>query len=156
MFVFYINSYDFISFTSLKMKSLIISSYCIFSVTDQTLIDPYHVFMYIAHIYLNITNWELQECDLIELESTVEPTWPKLVEPLEKIADPLRVVWGIVNHLIAVKDSLELRSAIEEVQVLWFSLYLNEYAIQLFFLFFLDFLSFKMGLFRYLQWLHLT
>ncbi|XP_010254622.1 PREDICTED: probable cytosolic oligopeptidase A [Nelumbo nucifera] len=56
------------------------------------------------------------EKDLIELEETVEPTWPKLVEPLEKIIDRLQVVWGIVNHLKSVKDSPELRSAIEEVQ----------------------------------------
>lgn len=52
-----------------------------------------------------------------ELEKTVEPDWPKLVEPLEKILDKLVVVWGIVSHLKAVKDSPELRSAIEEVQV---------------------------------------
>jgi oligopeptidase A len=59
----------------------------------------------------------LQESDLVELEETLEPTWPKLVEPLEKITDRLSVVWGVVNHLNAVKDSPELRSAIEEVQV---------------------------------------
>lgn len=59
----------------------------------------------------------LQDADLVELERTVEPTWPKLVEPLEKIVDRLQVVWGVVNHLKAVKDSPELRSAIEEVQV---------------------------------------
>ncbi|XP_034219973.1 organellar oligopeptidase A, chloroplastic/mitochondrial-like isoform X2 [Prunus dulcis] len=56
------------------------------------------------------------EGDLEELERTVEPTWPKLVVPLEKIVDQLTVVWGIVNHLKSVKDSSELRSAIEEVQ----------------------------------------
>ncbi|OVA10778.1 Peptidase M3A/M3B [Macleaya cordata] len=56
------------------------------------------------------------ENDLVELEKTVEPTWPKLVDPLEKIVDRLQVVWGIVNHLKSVKDSPELRSAIEEVQ----------------------------------------
>ncbi|KAG2696075.1 hypothetical protein I3760_07G041500 [Carya illinoinensis] len=56
------------------------------------------------------------EDDLVELERQVEPSWPKLVEPLEKIVDRLTVVWGIVNHLKAVKDSPELRSAIEEVQ----------------------------------------
>ncbi|KAL0370141.1 UNVERIFIED_CONTAM: Organellar oligopeptidase A, chloroplastic/mitochondrial [Sesamum angustifolium] len=39
------------------------------------------------------------ENDLVELEKTVEPTWPKLVVPLEKIVDRLSVVWGIVNHL---------------------------------------------------------
>lgn len=52
-----------------------------------------------------------------ELERTVEPIWPKLVVPLEKIIDRLSVVWGLVNHLKSVKDSSELRSAIEEVQV---------------------------------------
>ena len=56
---------------------------------------------------------------MVELERTVEPTWPKLVEPLEKIMDRLVVVWGAVNHLKSVKDSPELRSAIEEVQVLF-------------------------------------
>ncbi|KAM6564023.1 hypothetical protein CsatB_024021 [Cannabis sativa] len=56
------------------------------------------------------------EADLDELELTVEPSWPKLVEPLEKIVDKLTVVWGVVNHLKSVKDSTELRSAIEEVQ----------------------------------------
>ncbi|KAL6994737.1 oligopeptidase A [Sarracenia purpurea var. burkii] len=56
------------------------------------------------------------ENQLVELEKTVEPTWPKLVEPLEKITDQLMVVWGAVNHLKAVKDTPELRSAIEEVQ----------------------------------------
>jgi oligopeptidase A len=54
---------------------------------------------------------------LVELETRGEQTWPKLVEPLEKIKDRLSVVWGIVNHLNAVMDSPELRSAIEEVQV---------------------------------------
>lgn len=56
------------------------------------------------------------ESDLQELERTVEPTWPKLVEPLEKIVDRLAVVWGAVSHLKAVKDNADLRSAIEEVQ----------------------------------------
>ncbi|XP_058186616.1 probable cytosolic oligopeptidase A [Rhododendron vialii] len=56
------------------------------------------------------------ESEIVELEKTVEPTWPKLVEPLEKVMDRLVVVWGAVNHLKAVKDTPELRSAIEEVQ----------------------------------------
>ncbi|KAF7829255.1 putative cytosolic oligopeptidase A [Senna tora] len=56
------------------------------------------------------------EGDLDELERTVEPSWPKLVEPLEKILDRLYVAWGIVNHLKAVKDNADLRSAIEDVQ----------------------------------------
>ncbi|XP_027913692.1 probable cytosolic oligopeptidase A [Vigna unguiculata] len=56
------------------------------------------------------------ERELEDLERNVEPSWPKLVEPLEKIVDRLTVVWGMVNHLKAVKDSSELRSAIEDVQ----------------------------------------
>ncbi|KAH7566790.1 hypothetical protein JRO89_XS08G0235500 [Xanthoceras sorbifolium] len=56
------------------------------------------------------------ENELDQLEKTVEPSWPKLVEPLEKIIDRLSVVWGMINHLKAVKDTPELRSAIEEVQ----------------------------------------
>ncbi|KAL8197976.1 hypothetical protein R6Q57_030003 [Mikania cordata] len=54
--------------------------------------------------------------DLAELEKTVEPSWSKLVEPLERIVDRLSVVWGAINHLKAVKDTPDLRSAIEEVQ----------------------------------------
>ncbi|KAI3451847.1 hypothetical protein Pfo_008512 [Paulownia fortunei] len=56
------------------------------------------------------------ECELEELERTVEPTWPKLVEPLERIVDRLAVVWGAVSHLKSVKDNADLRSAIEEIQ----------------------------------------
>ncbi|XP_023751895.1 probable cytosolic oligopeptidase A [Lactuca sativa] len=56
------------------------------------------------------------DSDLVELEKTVEPSWPKLVEPLEKMLDRLSVVWGAVNHLKSVKDTPELRSAIEEIQ----------------------------------------
>ncbi|KAI3841310.1 hypothetical protein MKW98_007791 [Papaver atlanticum] len=56
------------------------------------------------------------ENDLVVLEKSVEPTWPKLVDPLEKILDRLQLVWGIVHHLKNVKDSADLRSAVEEVQ----------------------------------------
>lgn len=48
----------------------------------------------------------------------MDPSWPDLVEPIQKINDRLAVVWGAVNHLKSVKDNPELRSAIEEVQVL--------------------------------------
>ncbi|KAH7566791.1 hypothetical protein JRO89_XS08G0235600 [Xanthoceras sorbifolium] len=59
---------------------------------------------------------EKLESELDELEKSVEPSWPKLVEPLEKVTDRLTVIWGMINHLKGVKDSSELRSAIEEVQ----------------------------------------
>ncbi|XP_048334773.2 organellar oligopeptidase A, chloroplastic/mitochondrial isoform X2 [Ziziphus jujuba] len=58
------------------------------------------------------------EDDLVELERTVEPSWPNLVEPLEKIVDRYNVVWGVISHLKSVKDSPDLRSAVEEVQEL--------------------------------------
>ncbi|XP_013628521.1 PREDICTED: probable cytosolic oligopeptidase A [Brassica oleracea var. oleracea] len=56
------------------------------------------------------------EGELEQLEKSVEPSWPKLVEPLEKLVDRLSVVWGVINHLKAVKDTPELRAAIEDVQ----------------------------------------
>ncbi|KAI3961857.1 hypothetical protein MKW98_022062 [Papaver atlanticum] len=37
--------------------------------------------------------------DLVVLEKSVEPTWSKLVDPLEKILDRLQLVWGIIHHL---------------------------------------------------------
>ena len=45
----------------------------------------------------------------------MQPTWPRLLEPVEKIVDRLSVVWGVVNHLKPVKDSEDLRSTIEEI-----------------------------------------
>ncbi|WOG92681.1 hypothetical protein DCAR_0311956 [Daucus carota subsp. sativus] len=56
------------------------------------------------------------ENELAELESNLEASWPKLVEPLEKLVDRLQVVWGAVNHLKAVKDTPQLRTAIEQIQ----------------------------------------
>lgn len=47
----------------------------------------------------------------------MQPTWPGLVEPLEKIVDRLSVAWGTVSHLKAVQDSPELRAAVDTVQV---------------------------------------
>ncbi|KAK4441245.1 Organellar oligopeptidase A, chloroplastic/mitochondrial [Sesamum alatum] len=73
-------------------------------------IDANHVCPALQSLLINLEN------DLVELEKTVEPTWSKLVVPLEKIIDRLSVVWGIVNHLSSVKDSPEFRAAIEEIQ----------------------------------------
>ena len=42
--------------------------------------------------------------------------WPEVVEPLECLTDRLGRAWGSVTHLKAVKDSPELRAAVEEVQ----------------------------------------
>ncbi|NJM73145.1 MAG: M3 family metallopeptidase [Scytonema sp. RU_4_4] len=54
--------------------------------------------------------------ELSTLEANVQPTWSSLVEPLEKLTDRLNWSWGIVNHLMGVKNSSELREAYETVQ----------------------------------------
>jgi oligopeptidase A len=56
------------------------------------------------------------ETELSKLESTVQPTWSGLVEPLDRLSDRLRWTWGIVGHLMGVKNSPELRTAYETVQ----------------------------------------
>ncbi|KAG6417666.1 hypothetical protein SASPL_119850 [Salvia splendens] len=73
-------------------------------------IEPNHICPAIETLLIEL------EKDLDELEKTVEPTWPGLVVPLEKIIDRLSVVWGIVNHLNSVKDCPQLRAAIQLVQ----------------------------------------
>jgi len=54
--------------------------------------------------------------DLETLEKTVEPTWEGLVEPLTEIEERLSWSWGIIGHLMGVKNSPELREAYETVQ----------------------------------------
>jgi oligopeptidase A len=54
--------------------------------------------------------------DLTNLESNVKPTWSSLVEPLETLTERLSWSWGIVNHLMGVKNSPQLREAQETVQ----------------------------------------
>lgn len=58
---------------------------------------------------------ELHE-SLTQLEQTLEPTWSGLVEPLQRLGDRLGWTWGIVNHLMGVKNSPELREAHETIQ----------------------------------------
>ncbi|MEA5554607.1 M3 family metallopeptidase [Anabaena cylindrica UHCC 0172] len=55
-----------------------------------------------------------QQLDI--LEANVEPTWSGLVEPLERLTERLHWSWGILNHLMAVQNSPELRIAYEKVQ----------------------------------------
>ncbi len=54
--------------------------------------------------------------ELTKLETEVQPTWRGLVEPLEKITERLSWSWGVVSHLMGVKNSQELREAYETVQ----------------------------------------
>jgi oligopeptidase A len=44
------------------------------------------------------------------------PTWQTVVEPLSKIKERLGWSWGIIGHLMGVKNSPELRTAYESVQ----------------------------------------
>ncbi|MGE5659993.1 MAG: M3 family metallopeptidase [Actinomycetota bacterium] len=54
--------------------------------------------------------------ELTTLESKVQPTWSGLVEPLQAMAERLNWSWGIVGHLMGVKNSPQLREAQEKVQ----------------------------------------
>ena len=54
--------------------------------------------------------------ELANLEANITPTWEGLVEPLTKIEERLTWSWGIVGHLMGVKNSPELREAYETIQ----------------------------------------
>ncbi|MFN7511810.1 M3 family metallopeptidase, partial [Microcystis sp.] len=54
--------------------------------------------------------------ELTELEAQITPTWEKLVKPLTRIEERLSWSWGIIGHLMGVKNSPELRQAYETVQ----------------------------------------
>ena len=56
------------------------------------------------------------EAELAHLEANVTPTWSGLVEPLTEIEERLSWSWGIVGHLMSVKNSPELRQAYETAQ----------------------------------------
>ncbi len=58
---------------------------------------------------------ELDE-QLATLERQVTPTWSGLVEPLDRLGERLTWSWGVVGHLMSVKNSPELREAYETVQ----------------------------------------
>jgi len=51
-----------------------------------------------------------------QLEADLEPTWAGLLEPLERLENPLSLAWGAVGHLMGVKNSEALRQAHQEVQ----------------------------------------
>lgn len=73
-------------------------------------IAPEHIVPAIAHLLPQL------EAELAALEVSVEPTWSGLVEPLQELGERLNWTWGIIGHLMAVKNSPELRSAHETVQ----------------------------------------
>ena len=49
-------------------------------------------------------------------EAEIQPTWQSAVEPLERLGDRLERAWGVVGHLMGVKNSAALREAHEAVQ----------------------------------------
>jgi oligopeptidase A len=56
------------------------------------------------------------ENELSQLEAHLVPTWEGLIEKLTPIEERLGWSWGIVSHLMGVKNSPELRSAYETIQ----------------------------------------
>jgi oligopeptidase A len=55
---------------------------------------------------------------LESLERTRESSWEAVVQPIERIHDRLGFGWGIVEHLMGVKNSTPLRAAYDEVEPL--------------------------------------
>jgi oligopeptidase A len=73
-------------------------------------ITPEHVVPAMTHLLAELDN------DLARLEAEVVPTWSGLVEPLDRLTERLSWSWGVVSHLMGVKNSSELREAYEAVQ----------------------------------------
>src|SRR5919108_1963811 len=86
------------------------------------LIRPEHVVPAIRQLLAELAT------ALQQLEAQAQPTWEGLVEPLERLTDRLNVTWGIVGHLMGVKNSAELRQAHQTVQpdVVQFSMRLGQ------------------------------
>jgi oligopeptidase A len=59
---------------------------------------------------------ESLHAELEVLESDAKPTWSGVVAPLERMGDRLGFTWGVVGHLMGVKNSDALRDAYEAVQ----------------------------------------
>lgn len=56
------------------------------------------------------------EIELQQLENNIKPTWEDLIIPLNRIEERLSWSWGIISHLMGVKNSEQLRDAYETVQ----------------------------------------
>lgn len=68
------------------------------------------------------------EARLQEIEKNITPTWEGLCKPLEELDTPFEYTWGVVNHLISVKNSDALRKAHQEIlpKVISFSLRMSQ------------------------------
>jgi oligopeptidase A len=56
------------------------------------------------------------ETVLSSLKSSIVPSWEGLIEPIESISERLGFAWGMVGHLMGVKNSEALREAHASVQ----------------------------------------
>jgi oligopeptidase A len=71
----------------------------------------------VDHVVPGITQLlEELETELQQLEANVKPNWESLVIPLNQIEERLEWSWGIIEHLMGVKNSPPLREAYERVQ----------------------------------------
>nr|QKY15016.1 ATP-dependent clp protease ATP-binding subunit clpa-like protein (clpA) [Polytomella parva] len=100
------------SFASSALTNNPLLSSAPFPLFDQ--VRPEHVVPAIRHV-LSETLTSIEELEA-RLQADPNPTWATLVEPLERISDHSRLAWEVVKHLEAVKNSDELRAAVEEVQ----------------------------------------
>ena len=53
---------------------------------------------------------------LDQIEANIQPSWTGLIEPLEAMSERLGYAWGLVGHLMGVKNSDALRDAHAAVQ----------------------------------------
>ena len=73
-------------------------------------IQPEHVITAMTQLLSEL------ETELADLESNLAPTWEDLVQPLTDLGERLSWSWGIVGHLMGVKNSPELREAYQSIQ----------------------------------------
>jgi oligopeptidase A len=73
-------------------------------------ITPDHVVPAVTQLLQDLTTAQA------ELEASVTPTWSGLIDPLTQIEERLGWTWGVISHLMGVKNSPELRAAYEQVE----------------------------------------
>ncbi len=70
-----------------------------------------------AHVEPAVTELlDRLESELDQVEACAQPSWEGVVEPIERIGDGIERVWGVVGHLMGVKNSDELREAHQSMQ----------------------------------------
>jgi oligopeptidase A len=73
-------------------------------------ITPAHVAPAIEQLLATVN------AELTVIEQSFTPTWTGLIEPVDKITEKLTWAWGIIGHLMGVKNSPELREVYEASQ----------------------------------------